>query len=493
MYPLRHKSLMLKRSDDKYRAGETIQPAPNETMESPDQPTRKFTRRHLLTFLIPSLIGIFLFMAPVPYTDGDNEGLSIPIAVLAKTMLALLGDHAVTLAVLMVSISAIFSSIYIFCKPSWLVNNRFLASLFRVTVGWYATRMLGFVFILLAYFEVGPAAIYHEDTGGLILHDLLPTLLCVFTFAGMLLPLLLNYGLLEFIGTMLTKIMRPVFRLPGRCTVDSLASWLGDGSVGVLLTSKQYEEKFYTKREAAVIATSFSAVSITFALVVLAEVRLEHMFVPFYLTVCVAGFVAAIITPRIPPLSLIKNEFIDGSTEAADREKIPAGHSLFSWSKHLALTRASKANSVRTQLKEGLQNVCDMILGVLPVIMAVGTVALVISENTPIFDYLGKPFIPLLELMRLPEAEAASRTLVVGFADMFVPAIIAGGSIESDMTRFVIAALSVTQLIYLSEVGALILGSKIPLKLWQLFIIFITRTLITLPVIILMAHLIFRN
>ena len=97
---------------------------------------------------------------------------------------------------------------------------------------------------------------------------------------------------------------------------------------------------------------------------------------------------------------------------------------------------------------------------------------------------------PLLELLQLPEAEAASKTIMVGFADMFIPAVLAS-TIESDITRFVIAAMSVTQLIYMSEVGALLLGSKIPVKLWELFVIFLLRTLVTLPVIAGVAHLLF--
>jgi len=48
--------------------------------------------------------------------------------------------------------------------------------------------------------------------------------------------------------------------------------------------------------------------------------------------------------------------------------------------------------------------------------------------------------------------------------------------------------MSVTQLIYMSEVGALLLGSKIPVNIFELFVIFILRTLVTLPVIALMAH-----
>lgn len=97
--------------------------------------------------------------------------------------------------------------------------------------------------------------------------------------------------------------MRPLFNLPGRSAIDCMASWLGDGSVGILLTSKQYEEKFYTQREAAVVGTTFSAVSITFSLVVIAQVELEHLFLPFYGAVCLAGLVAAVVIPRLPPLS----------------------------------------------------------------------------------------------------------------------------------------------------------------------------------------------
>lgn len=100
------------------------------------------------------------------------------------------------------------------------------------------------------------------------------------------------------------------------------------------------------------------------------------------------------------------------------------------------------------------------------------------------------PFIPLLELLQIPEATEAAQTVVVGFADMFLPAIL-GSGIETEMTRFIIACLSVTQLIYLSEVGALLLGSKLPINMKDLVIIFLLRTLITLPIIALIAHLLY--
>ncbi len=347
------------------------------------------------------------------------------------------------------------------------------------------------MFIFLTYFHLGSDVITSSDTGGLVLNDLLPTLFCVFFFAGLLLPLLLNFGLLELFGTLLTTIMRPLFNLPGRSAIDCVASWLGDGSVGILLTSKQYEDKYYTQREAAIIGTTFSAVSITFSLVVIAQVKLEAMFVPFYLTVCLAGLVAAVVVPRLPPLRWKKDTYIDGSPRQEHDEAVPEHHHVLSWGFHLAMQKASNFGGVKQLLTEGGKNVIDMIFGIIPVVMAIGTTALIIAEHTPIFDYLGMPFRPLLELLQLPEAVEASKTIVVGFADMFIPSILASDAIQADITRFVIAALSVTQLIYMSEVGALLIGSKIPVNAGELFIIFLLRTLVTLPVIAGMAHMFF--
>ncbi|MBO1913405.1 hypothetical protein J4G37_52415, partial [Microvirga sp. 3-52] len=129
-----------------------------------------------------------------------------------------------------------------------------------------------------------------------------PVLLTWFLFAGILLPLLVEFGLMEFVGSLLQKVMRPLFTLPGRSSIDTMASWMGAGTVGVLVTMKQYDQGYYTKREAAVIATTFSIASVAFSLVIAQVIGIGHLFIPFYITVTVASIVAAIIMPRIPPL-----------------------------------------------------------------------------------------------------------------------------------------------------------------------------------------------
>lgn len=438
----------------------------------------------LWKFILPSLAGILLFMLPVPY----HGTVTIPVAILAKSFNALLGDQAVKLVTVLVAMSALLSLLTTLIKS--LRNIRVLNSLFATSLPWMIVRLLGGILALMTLTKVGPEVIWQASTGGLVLHDLLPVLLSVFIFAGLLLPLLLNFGLLELIGSLMTKIMRPVFNLPGRSAIDCSTSWLGDGTVGVMLTTQQYEQKSYTQREAAVIATTFSAVSISFALVVIAEVGLEHLFLPFYLAVSLAGFVAALVVPRLPPLSWKKDIYLNGIKQEPRPHQQPSLRELFHKGLNEAIARANTNAKLRYIARGSCKNAADMVFGVLPIVMAIGTLALVVAENTPIFSLMGTPFIPLLELLAVPDAVKASETIMVGFADMFIPSIMIA-SVESEMTRFIISALSITQLIYMSEVGALILGSRIPVNLLELFMIFILRTLVTLPIIAGVAHLLF--
>ena len=452
----------------------------------PSDDNNKVTLKDNFKFIIPSIIGILLFMIPIKH-KGD---ITIPIAIFSGMLVDFLGEYLVYLITGTLAISAVFSLIATLFKPKFITNNKLLNSLFSTTPLWLTARVLGGIFGVLAAFQIGPEMIISADTGSFVLHDLLTVLFSIFLFAGLFLPLLLNFGLLEFFGSLLTKVMRPVFKLPGRSSIDCITSWLGDGTLGIILTSKQYEDGFYTEREAATISTTFSAVSITFSLVVINTVGLGNMFVPFYLTVTFAGIVTAIILPRIYPLSKKKDIYYNGETKKID-ESIPEGYTSFSWGYTQAITKARKNSSIKEFFTDGSKNVLEMWIGVLPVVMCMATIALIIATYTPLFKILGVPFIPILQLLQVPEAVQASQTLVVGFADMLLPSVVASTTITNEMTRFIVAAVSVTQLIYMSEVGGVLLGSKIPVNIKELIIIFIERTLITLPVIVLIANLIY--
>lgn len=438
-----------------------------------------------LKFIIPSAIGVLLLMVPFEY-EGKT---TIVVALLASTMTEIFKDILPAIILLFITFTTILTLVNKIVQPKFIKKNGFLEDIAKVNTFWSIIRIIGFIFAFSVFFQIGPEWIWSADTGGLVLYDLILGLFSIFLFAGLILPFLTDFGMLEFVGVLLTPIMRPLFGLPGRSSVDAVASWIGDGTIGVSLTNKQYKEGFYTERESSVIATTFSAVSITFSLVILEQVGLFSLFGPYYMTILISAVVAAVIVPKLPPLSKKKDRYYDG-IKADTGEDIPADYSNLQWANKLALKKADHSFAAGNFLKNGFKTVTDLWFGVLPVIMAFGTLALILANYTPIFEWIGIPFIPLLKILQVPYAVEASQTIMVGFADMFLPSII-GSTIPSEMTRFIIATLSVTQLVYLSEAGAVILGSDINITPMDLFIIFIQRTLVTLPVIVLAAHIIF--
>ena len=452
----------------------------------------KYNAKQIAGFVIPSVVGILLFMIPIQ-VDGS---WTIAVKVIADVIGSALGDFLPLLCVIIVTISALLG-VASLGRPSFITSYPIVDETFSATPVWAIIRCIGAIFIWLTFLGIGAedegSVLYMitcADGGGFVLGDLLTVLVIIFLLAGLLLPLLLDFGLLEFIGALLTKVMRPLFKIPGRAAVDCITSWIGDGTLGVMLTANQYEGGYYSAREASIVSTTFSAVSITFSIVVLAQVGLMDYFGMYYLLICAVGIVCAIILPRIPPLRLKKDEYlVEGRAMA---ETLPEGYtSSVNYGLDLAIKRVDEHRGIVQFLENGVKNAAGMWFGVLPVVMCIGTLALVLANNTPIFDILGMPFMPLLQFLQVPEAEAVSKTMIVGFTDMFTPSIIAAASISSDMARFIVAVISVTQLIYLSEVGGLILGSKIPVNIVELFVLFLERTIISLLIVAPLAHFIF--
>lgn len=180
-----------------------------------------------LRFIIPSVVGVFLFMMPITTSDG----MTIPVALLADVLQDALEKQLSSIMMVILVITAILSVIAKIKGTNWLSKTPFFHNLLHVSTFWTVTRVLAAIFAIMVLFELGPVAVYSEDTGGMILHDLLHVLFAVFLFAGLFLPLLMNFGLLEMFGTIMTKVMRPLFKIPGRSSIDALASWIDRKSV----------------------------------------------------------------------------------------------------------------------------------------------------------------------------------------------------------------------------------------------------------------------
>ena len=155
-------------------------------------------------FLIPSIIGALLFLFPISY----NGEVTIGVGILASFLLTTFGDVIPPFIVILLGFSAIASLAATALKPAFVRNSPFLRATFINGPFGLIVRVLAFAFGIMAYYEIGPEAIASRNTGGVVLYDLAPVLLTWFLFAGILLPLLVEFGLMEFVGTLLNTRSR---------------------------------------------------------------------------------------------------------------------------------------------------------------------------------------------------------------------------------------------------------------------------------------------
>ena len=423
----------------------------------------------IIKFLFYSILGIIAFLAPV--TIGGESSI-----LMGHIKSIVIDGYSESIKYLIVFVSLITITGTVIGKIKKQFKNPVLQELFICGPINGAVRIGGSIFFLMVHFGVGPKAVLDPNTGGMMAGDLLPSLMVTFCVGVILMPLLTSFGLVEFVGVLIAPFMRKVFKVPGYAAVDAIASFLGDGTIGIVVTDQQYQKGYYTQREAVIIATSFSIVGISFAAVVADFLKFSSIFIIFYSTIAISTVVAGVIIARLP-LKKFKNEYyVPGKVEEKDIIS-------FSLALRKAAAVAEKAKELEIMI-DSVKKVAVLYITFIPVIMFMGTAGLIVAEYTNIFSIISMPLIPFLQLLGFSKeiAESMAPSMIVGFSDMYLPSLLIE-SVKSDMARFVIGTLSFAQLIFLSETGMILVASKIGFTFWDALKFFVLRTIITFPVI----------
>lgn len=443
------------------------------------------TAKHISIFIIASLIGVFLFLIPIPY----NDTFTIPIGIIIDRVSALLkiGDFSLAnlLVVIFISISCLLSIIGHIFKPKFIMDHPKIKAIAFPALPYLISRFIGLAVVILTYFKIGPELVWSGATGGSMLGVSAVLVSVVFVIAFVM-PLLTDFGIMEFVGVLVRKFVRVLFTCPGRSAIDLMTSWFGASNAAVILTTRQYESGFYTGREASVIACNFSLVSIPFCYVIAQLVGVQQHFTIWYVIICLSGILLAVITPRIWPLCKIPDTY-DSVAGKQINEETPEGIGRMKWALNLAGKRA-QSGSARGVLRSGIDVYLSMFLDLIPLVMAWGTLVLILVEYTPIFQYASIPLGYFMQLLGIENAMAVAPAALVGFGDMYIPALMLANE-ASEKTRFILGAISLIQIIYMTEVGALLIKSRVPINVWKLFVVFLERTIIALPVVTLLANL----
>lgn len=437
--------------------------------------------RNLLKFIFGSAFGILMFLVPIP----QGESFTTLLDFLKSWIKGLFGGSLGYIIVVILIVSAIMSTYDYFAKPDWIRKNHYLTRAFTTTPLYLVSKIIGAVFAVMVVFKIGPEMVISADTGATIV-DLCGTLFSIVIAFSFIMPFLTDCGIMEFLGVIAKPVVRPLFHVPGRASVDLIASWFGASNAAVILTREQYMRGFYTKREAGYIMTNFSLVSIPFCLMVADTMGIANIFPPFYLCICVVGIILAVIIARIPPIRMVPDTYREAVGKQID-EEIPQEKGMFAYALEMSCRRAEKF-TLKNVGEGGLEVMVGMFFDLIPIVVSWGTIALIIATYTPFFKWISYPMGMYLNVLGVPEAFAAAPATLVGFTDMFIPALLAV-TLTSVKTKFVIGVLSLVQIIYLTEVGTIIIKSEIPLNFWKLLVIFLERTIIAIPLIVLFANL----
>lgn len=439
--------------------------------------------------IIFSLIAVFIFFIPI----NINGKTDMVFGIMYGKLMQITGNAGLWVVTLIVLATGILSCYGKYIAKSGKIHEYFDGD----SMIHPALYLLGGFFVLSYTLSTTmgidmPEIIVGPATGGTIVPYIAVAVFWIIIVSSVTMPFLLNYGIVDFVGSLLESLMRPIWKVPGRAAINAIASFVSSSSVGVLITSKLYKQGVYTEKEAVLVVTGFSAVSVGFAYMVIDTAGLADRFLLVYFSALLLTLIVSAIIARIPPFNKKKDVYINGRVQTKEDiiNTSPTGNILGTGAIRAAkkaLIAPSLGNEMLVSLKEGF----EVIPKVLSLLVAVGVSALIIAETTPLFIILGKMFEPLLNLLQVPNAEMIAPSFPVGIAEMFLPVLL----IKNDIAlieagaRYLVVVVSIVQIIFFSETVVVMMSSKLPLKLWELVVAFFERTFLAIIIGSVFMHL----
>lgn len=430
--------------------------------------SHQYKKSAIYKFFAFSLFGIFMFFISITL----NGKKTIPLDHLV-TFIRTQFSSAIVYYILIIVIAG---AVYPFYKRTW---NR---SVVEIVIS--LLKIIGAIASILVVFKVGPSWLLAADMGPYWYNSLLTPIGVLVPIGAIFLAMLVGYGLLEFIGIIVQPIMRPIWKTPGRSAIDAVASFVGSYSIGLLITNRIYKEGKYTTKEAVIIATGFSTVSVTFMIVVAKTLGLMDIWNLYFWVTFLVTFLVTAISVRIWPIRNMSTDYynqMDGDVEKIVKEK----RLQCAWRE--SLQTAENAPNLWQSMKDNVKDGLVMAMGILPTIMSIGLIGLWLVNNTPIFDYAAYLFVPITYLLQMTEPLIVAKAAVINLIDMFLPSLVAiDSAIE---TRFIVGTLSISAILFFSALIPCILSTEIPISLGKMIAVWFVRTVLTLIIVTPIAYI----
>lgn len=428
---------------------------------------KRYAPKDLFLFILFALFGIFMFFVPIHF-NGNN---SIPI------------DHVVSLVRSIPNFSWIYTSAIVligailpFIRGTW--KKDLVSTIFSFI------KLLAIPLVVMALTKKGPAMILDEAVLPFVFNKIVTVVTMVVPIGSVFLAFLVNYGLMEFVGVFMQPVMKPIWKTPGRSAIDAVASFVGSYSLALLITDKVYQDGKYTAKEAAIIATGFSTVSATFMIVIADTLDIMNHWLLYFWITLVVTFIVTAITARIFPLSRKEDSYFNG--QEGDPEKMVTGN-RFATALEEGMEAYQNAPTVGESILDNLKNGVALALSIGPLLLSIGVLGILAAEKTPIFNWIGYIFYPFTLVTQTPEPLLAAKASALSIAEMFLPSMLVT---QADLfTKFLVAIVSVSEILFFSASIPCMMATKIPLSLKDYVLIWIERVILTILITAPILHL----
>lgn len=309
----------------------------------------------------------------------------------------------------------------------------------------------------------------------------------VIPFGALFLTFLTDYGLMEFFGVLMQPIMRPVWHVPGKAAINAVTSFVGNFSVGILMTNRLYTEGKLTNKEAAIIMTGFSTVSAAFMVIVAKTSGLMDRWNMFFWTALIITFAVSAIMVRLKPLKSIADVYYTevGNPEPEYKKDI-LKNALYE-----GLSISGQAGSLVANMWRNFKDGCLMLLGFIPVLVSVGLLSFILIKMTPVFDILAYIYYPFTLLVGVGAPMEVAKGAAVVAGEMFIPSAMMAGTAASLASKYTVAIVSISTIVFFSGTIPCIVATDVDISVKDLVIIMFERTAITILIAGLFAKFLF--
>ena len=432
------------------------------------------SNRGKLKFVIITALGLIMFLYKMPAFDATLFNLVIRLVQNATLRII----HEVMFVFLLLNtILSIAVSVF-----SWkgLQNHARIEKTFKVSLVKLIINATAALIMILYLTGLTP---YVNN----ISSDVITMCNTIFVFlivSKMLLPMVSDYGLAEFVEEILNPIMRPVFRLPGTAVIGILTSAFVSVTVAVMLITDQFYNKYFTRREALFMITCLTlpAMPIT---ILLGELEgFTQIWGQFYGLIALTGLILSILMIRLPIFNTVEDNYY-GESRKDYTHKTDLKYGLES--SRPSLGRAFENAGKRASLKHDtvithFLNVIFNMTSFIPFIIVFGTIAMFLVNETPIIEFLLKPYAFYLSLFGFQNATVLAPALFINTIDIVLPSMVLV-NVSDMMTRMSMQVILLAQMVYMAPI-LLTLNIETLTNPLTLLKIFVMRVLLIVPIVV---------